>query len=418
MNDRSAPLGNIPQQTVKFYTLGCKVNQYETQLIREQMLCSGFRELADGAPADVYVINTCTVTRQADTDSFYLIRKASRDNSQARIIVTGCLAELDRDKILSIGRGNLIVKSRDCFAAQHGITYFKGRSRAFLKIQDGCNYVCSYCKVRLVRGKSRSREYTDVLSEVKTLIKNGYREIVLCGICLGAYGKDLTPRLSLAKLIAELEMLSRDFRIRLSSIEAGDINQELIATLKKSFCLCRHLHIPLQSGDNAILKRMNRQYTRESFLRLIRQLKALIPQIGISTDVMVGFPGETDANFENTLELVREIEPLRVHIFAYSPRQATAAANLKGAIAPGIIKSRVAALKKIARACWLNCCRRMIAEDCNVLIEQRILKSNLWQGYTDNYIRVRLRSKCDLKNRIVRVRLKKAQRDFVAATLA
>ena len=287
-------------KTVRFYTLGCKVNQYETQAIREQFQQASFEEIQNSQPAGVCVINTCTVTHRADSSSFYLIRRAVCENPDAQIIVTGCLTQFDSDRIARIPGVSLIVKNEDknriislldnqlatCYsllvpplhagaglATQSGITYFKNHSRAFLKIQDGCDYRCSYCKVRLVRGKSRSRTSSEIKEELAALVKKDYREIVLCGICLGSYGKDLIPQLSLTKLIGELETIDAAFRIRLSSIEAKDVTDELIHIMSDSDRLCRHLHIPVQSGDERILKMMNRQYSRDDYIKLIKHLK-------------------------------------------------------------------------------------------------------------------------------------------------
>ena len=243
-------------KTVKFYTLGCKVNQYETQAIREQFRKAGFSETENGIPASVCLINTCTVTHRADRDSLYVIRRAQSENPQAKIVVTGCMAQLDKKRIEGIEGVYSIVKNKDkyrlvsllrnlarCRAAQArnhcGISYFKNHSRAFLKIQDGCNYQCSYCRVRLARGRSESRPAHEIKPELRTLVRRGYKEIVLCGICLGSYGRDLVPKSSLSELLGESQAIEGDFRIRLSSIEAGDITDELLWRISGTERLCR-----------------------------------------------------------------------------------------------------------------------------------------------------------------------------------
>ncbi len=420
-------------KTVKFYTLGCKVNQYETQAIREQFQAAGFRELGDGLPASVCVINTCTVTHRADCSSLYLIRRAYRQNPGARIIVTGCLTQFDTDKIADIPGVSLIVKNKDkkriisllsnsavsCQPStvnQSGITYFKNHSRAFLKIQDGCDYHCSYCKVCLVRGKSSSRSPCEIKKEVAVLVGNDYLEIVFSGICLGSYGRDLVPKLSLANLIEELEKIKGNFRIRLSSIEINDITDELIHIMTSSNRLCRHLHIPVQSGNDQILKRMSRSYSSAQYIKLIQRLREFMPEIAITTDVMIGFPGETEENFKNTIELIKKIEPLRVHIFPYSKRLNTPAYNFEESVSIQQIKLRTAILKKITQALRLAYCQKCISKVYRVLVEGKVFGySDLWQGYTDNYIKVRVKSNLNLKNQIIRVKLRKMHRDFIQA---
>ena len=258
-------------QTIKFFTLGCKVNQYETQVIREKFIRSGFKELSDSQPADIYIINTCTVTQTADSKSRYFIHHAHRQNPQAKIIVTGCYTELDSDEIARIPGIAHIVKNKEKYSipellngynelnrhnAQNGIgiSNFSGHTRAFLKIQDGCNNSCAYCKVPLVRGASCSRQLDEIISEAGNLVKNGFKEIVLTGICLGSYGRDLKPKLNLVSVIAALEKIERLLRIRLSSIEAGDVNSDLIKKMVSSPKLCRHssacLHRTNSRTDN------------------------------------------------------------------------------------------------------------------------------------------------------------------------
>ncbi|MFH1678305.1 MAG: tRNA (N(6)-L-threonylcarbamoyladenosine(37)-C(2))-methylthiotransferase MtaB [Candidatus Omnitrophota bacterium] len=420
-------------RTIKFYTLGCKVNQYETQLIREQFHIAGFRELTNTLPAEICVINTCTVTHRADHSSLYLIRRIHRENPDARIVVTGCLAQFNAEEIARIPGVSLIVRnenksriisllensSKTQEAGKEGITYFQGHSRVFLKVQDGCNYCCSYCKVRMARGISISRPIDDIKEEVKALVGNGYLEIVICGICLGSYGKDLIPGLSLSRLVDELEGIKGAFRIRLSSIEPKDINEQLIGVLANSKRLCQHLHIPVQSGDDRILKRMNRPYLREWYIKIIEQIRGRIPDMAITTDVMIGFPGETEEKFRNTVDLIKKIKPLRVHIFPYSRRLNTPAYNFEGVRLSGDkIKSRAAGLEKVSRAMRSLYCQRFIARDADVLIEKLVSGyPDLWEGYTGNYIKVRVMSRQRLENRIIKAKLTKIYRDFVLADI-
>jgi len=405
-------------KTIKFYTLGCKVNQYDTQSIREKFLSSGYRESERNSKADTYLINTCTVTHRADSESFNLIRRAKKENPRARIIVTGCLTELDSASIKKIGVSS-IIKNRDKekISSINGISDFKAHARAFLKIQDGCDNHCSYCKVPLVRGRSRSRPLSEIIQEARRLVDKGFKEIVLTGICLGLYGKDLEPKSSLVKAIDALEKLDGLYRIRLSSIEAGDVSNALIKKMKVSKKLCRHLHIPIQSGDDSILKKMRRKYTSRGYLSLIRRIRKQIPGVAITTDVLVGFPQEEEFNFRNTLDLVKKISPLKVHIFPYSKREGTAVVrNLKNEVAPEAVKERMVLLKSLADRCSLRYKNEFLGRKLDVLIEGRSKGDmHFYEGYTDNYIKVLIRSNRDLKNQIISVRLKKIQDSSIFA---
>jgi threonylcarbamoyladenosine tRNA methylthiotransferase MtaB len=426
----------INPSTVKFYTLGCKVNQYDTQRIRERFIQLGFKELEDSQPADICFINTCTVTQKADADSLNIIRRAKRDNPKSKIIVSGCLAELDEERIKKAATESLIVKNKHKEnilgllsskfdlkelnghrgRTNRGISDFKGHARAFLKIQDGCINLCSYCKVPLVRGISRSKPLKGIINEAKNLVKKGFKEIVLCGICLGAYGRDLKPRMNLVDCLKEIEKIPGEFRIRLSSLEAADVSGELINKMAQSKKLCRHLHIPIQSGDNTILKMMNRKYCSDSYLELIKTIKEQIPGIGITTDVLVGFPGEDEIKFKHTLKLIQDITPLKVHIFPYSKREGTAASRLNNGVDFLTIKKRIERLKIISDTCATLYKRQFLNSIMDVLIEDRAKENpDFWQGFTDNYVKVRLKSERDLKNQVVPLRLKKLEKDYILA---
>ena len=267
-----------------------------------------------------------------------------------------------------------------------------------------------------MRGKSQSYAPSEIKKQTATLIRNGYLEIVLSGICLGSYGMDLIPKFNLAKLIQELEGIQGYFRIRLSSIEVNDITDELLHIMRKSKRLCRHLHIPVQSGDQQLLRRMNRAYSPERFIQLIQRIRGYMPEIAITTDVMVGFPGETQESFKNTVELIKKINPLRVHIFPYSRRLNTPAYNLGESISESEIKLRIANLNRVTRVARLAYCRRFISRVSEVLVERKVTgSSDLWEGYTDNYIKVRVKSDVELKNQIIQVRLRRIYKDFVLA---
>ncbi len=415
-------------QTVRFFTLGCKANQYDTQLIREGLLCAGLKEAQRTAAPDIYVINTCTVTRNADRDSLQLIRRARRENPAARIVVTGCLAEKDAAAIAASGKRLILVRNKDKqripsllgygSSGISGISTFAGHTRAFLKIQDGCDNFCSYCKVPFVRGRSRSKDICSIVKEARALAANGFREIVLCGICLGAYGRDLPGRTRLVQVIDALEEIGGILRIRLSSIEFSDVTAALIRRLGSKGKLCRHLHIPLQSGDDRVLAQMRRNYRSADYIRLVKKLKTDVPGIAITTDVMVGFPGEKEENFRNTLKTVAATEPLKVHIFPYSVRPGTLASRkFPEALDPGLVRERAGRLKTLAEKLSREYRGRFLGRTLQVLFEERSrARSGYWEGHTDNYIRVALKCRADIANTLVRVRLNKLENTVMLGT--
>jgi len=313
--------GDVMSQKVKFSTLGCRLNQYETQAVREQFLGAGYVETRDAKEADVFVLNTCTVTKESDRQSRYKIRKFHRTNPSAKIVVTGCYVERNRDDIereegvtltvLNREKSDLLNLLDSCTSLSFmrpepppkrrftplSISKFEGRTRAYVKIQDGCNHACSFCKVVLVRGPSRSRSTEDVVRETERLCESGNLEVVLTGIQLGAYGYDIKKRQMLSDLINEMSEVPGLKRIRLSSIEPTDVSDPLIEVMATNRKVCNHLHIPLQSGSDAILSRMNRRYKRDFYIDLIAKIRRQVPDFVLTTDVMVGFSSETDERF-------------------------------------------------------------------------------------------------------------------------
>lgn len=397
--------------TIKFRTLGCKVNQYDTQSIRERFLGNGFKEAKKNEKAGTYLINTCTVTSSADQKSLGIIRSCIRENPKAKIIITGCMVRDDSWALAKI-KGISLIISRSFFS--EGVTDFSGHTRAFLKIQDGCDNFCSYCKVPLVRGRSRSRSLAEVIKEGEALASKGFKEIVLTGICLGAYGRDLVPKMDLVNIISKLEEIPGILRIRLSSIEAGDVSDDLIDKISKSGKLCPHLHIPIQSGDDQVLKLMKRRYSRKFYLGLISRIKKKIPFVSITTDCLIGFPQESEKSFQNTVSLVRKIAPLKVHIFPYSARKGTSACQFKGINSGDLIQDRCRKLKEVSDEASLSYKKFFLKKTLDVLIEGKAKEfPDYWQGYTGNYIRVLLKSNNNLKNRIISVKLRRIRDDFV-----
>jgi len=385
-------------KTFKIYTLGCKVNQYDSQAIREQLERLGFEELNNGKKADYCIINTCTVTRNADRESRYLIRLAKRRNPFAKIVVTGCYAHSNAREIQRLNNADLILdndqKQKIAYFISEDkiiknskpfeISDFKSHTRAFVKIQDGCNNFCSFCKVPYVRGRSRSRDFSSIIDEIKRLSSKGYKEIVLTGICLGDYGKDFEKNIDLVDLIEEIEKNEDIVRIRLSSIEAKDVSDKLIKKMKISKKLCPHLHIPFQSGDNKILKLMNRRDTKENYIRLIGKLKKNIRDLAITADIMFGFPGEDERSFSNTLDLLKKVKPSKVHIFTFQPRDKTPLANCQDSIPGKILKQRYERLRALSDELGLKFRRRFLNKRMEILFEDK--KNGFWRGYSKNFL--------------------------------
>ena len=400
---------NKSDLTVKFFTLGCKANQYDTQSIRERFLSKGFQEAKGCRQPDYFLVNTCTVTSGADQKSRNIIRRCIQATPRAQVIVTGCLVEKDWSQLKKIKGISLIVK-KSFFPEK--ISSFSQHTRAFLKIQDGCSNFCTYCKVALVRGRERSKKLKQILQEARQLVACGYKEIVLTGICLGAYGRSSGVKVTLVDVVTSLEKIKGLSRIRLSSIEVGDVSSELIKYMQRSKKLCRHLHIPIQSGDNHILKLMNRKYSREKYENLIARLKANIPGISVTTDCLIGFPGETEDSFQNTVDLVKKIMPLKVHIFPYSIRPHTAAAKFKGLVNPKTIRLRCNQLAQVAKECRKKFMQESLGRNTRVLIEDQV-KGNPYflEGLTENYLKIRLPFRPNLKNVIVQAELKSIRKD-------
>ena len=414
---------------IKFITLGCKVNQYETEAMREAVLARGLRE-SDEGPSEFVVINTCTVTEGADRENRYWIRRARRENPFAKIVVTGCWVQRNRKEVEALpdvdlvlaneekpdlaghifeGCGTSEVQSRPVHSRQEysalQISGFRGHARAFVKIQDGCNHACSFCKVVLVRGRSRSRQVSEIVAEAERLRDSGFREIVLTGIQLGAYGVDLEPHENLVSVLERLSEIPGIERVRLSSIEPTDVKPDLVRAMKEIPKVCPQLHIPLQSGDDEILRRMNRRYGRNFYLDLARSLRRDIPDFCLSMDVMAGFPGEEDHHFQNTLTLLQETRPIRVHAFPYSRREGTRASRFEGDVPGPVIRERMARLLAFSKAVAAEEKRNFVGQCLPVLVEEKSSDKGLYQGHTSNYLKVYFEGSEDSIGKTVPVRL-------------
>lgn len=423
---------------VRFITLGCKVNQYETQAMRESFGREGIEEVKEG-PSDFVVINTCTVTETADRENRYWVRRVRRENPDTKILVTGCWAERDRKEVEALPgvdfifanhekpkiarcllegcgspeiqeeMGSVPLRPRQAYAPLQ-ISNFQGHARAFVKIQDGCNHACSFCKVVMVRGRSRSRPVGEVVEEAGRLGDAGYREIVLTGIQLGAYGHDLEEGTDLISVLETLDSLSEIERIRLSSIEPTDVMPDLIEAMRELVKVCPQLHIPLQSGDSEILKGMNRRYNREFYRDLIVRLREAIPDFCLSMDVMAGFPGEGESHFQNTLSLIQETRPIRVHAFPYSRRQGTRAARLEDLPEPEV-RDRMNRLIAFSNGVTQKERQRFVGRQFPVLVEKKSVRGTLYQGHTAHYLKVYLQASPEVIGKTVPVRLVQAAGD-------
>jgi len=371
-------------------TFGCKVNQYESQVIRERLLASGCREDSDSP--HLVVINSCAVTARAEAKTRKEIRQWLRRVPGSRILLVGCgltYSELQNRSLWEIvppaRRGKLPDDiHRD---GPWLITFFADHSRAFVKVQDGCDAFCSYCIIPYLRGGPVSRSLNEIVREISGLVQNGYREIVLTGINMGTYGKDLPGcRVNLVILLENILKLKGPFRVRLSSIEPKEISLSLIRLIADEAMICPHLHIPLQSGSDEILRKMNRNYTSGEYIDVIRTLRESSPDISISTDCLVGFPGEEEEDFQASCRMVREIGFSKVHIFPYSRRDGTVASGYPG-VNQEIIRLRVDLLKKISEKTAHEFRRRFVGREVEVIIEKK-QRNGLYSGLDHHYNRV------------------------------
>ena len=386
---------------IAFTTLGCKINQYETDAMRTAAAAEGNDIVPFESEADVYIINTCSVTAKSDYQCRQTIRAAVHRREGAKVIVTGCYAETRPQEIRSIpgvslvlGNGEKANITRYVSDRSHAIAVgpadqssVRERTRGVLKIQDGCDNHCSYCIVPLARGGSRSVPHDEVLKQFVRLIDAGCPEVVLSGIHIGRYGYDLSPRTSLTSLIADLLARRKQARIRLSSIEPKEITSDMVDLIGQG--MCRHLHIPLQSGDDMILRSMNRDYTAAFYHHLVETIAQKVPGAAIGADVIVGFPGEDDSAFQNTFKMIEELPLTHLHVFSYSPRPGTAAAGMKGQVSNTVKKQRSEALRNLGARKNLEFRHRFQGRILNVVFEGSSLPDEgTGSGLTDNYIRV------------------------------
>ncbi len=421
---------------MKFYlqSVGCRLNQSEIETMARQLLAAGHQLVDKPSQADSAIINTCAVTNQAARDSRVIHRKIRRVNQDADVYITGCYATIaaekiktndPRDHLISNELKENLVQLIDADSTSKIEQYDKepilrdflnssfGRTRAFVKVQDGCDNRCTFCITTIARGQGRSRTLGEVVSEIQALADAGYNEAVLTGVHLGSYGRDLDDGTDLKALVTTLLDDTDILRLRLSSLEPWDLAPDFFDLWRDSRLL-PHLHMPLQSGSDRILRRMARRTSRSSFLHLVKSARQAIPDLSVTTDIITGFPGETEFDFDASLEYVSQIGCSRLHVFSYSKRPGTAAAAMSGHMPGNIIKERTHRMIKLGKQLSLTFHKGFGGKRRNVLWEQPTGGNNRgidWIGYTDNYIRVRTTTKADLSNRISQTWLDSSEAD-------
>ena len=419
-------------EKVAFHTLGCKVNQYETEAMEEMFKRENYEVVNSQDLADIYVINTCTVTNLSDRKSRQFISRAKKINKDAIIAVVGCYSQVSPEEVFGIEDVDVVIGTTDrdrivelCEKAKNGqekinivrniktqkefetinIDDIKSKTRAYIKIQDGCNQFCSYCIIPYARGPIRSRQPDDIIIETKKLAEVGFKEVVLTGIHVASYGKD-KEGIPLATLLEEVSKVDGIERIRLSSIEPTLITKEFMETIISTGKVCDHFHLSLQSGSDSVLKRMNRKYTTTEYKEIVKLIREFMPKAGITTDIIVGFPGETDGEFEETCAFVKDIGFSRIHVFKYSPRKGTPAAESKEQINGNIKIDRSERLIELGDELMNEFHSKFIGSTLSVLLEEETNEEDDFiEGYTTNYIRVKTHKKEDLIGKIVDIKI-------------
>jgi threonylcarbamoyladenosine tRNA methylthiotransferase MtaB len=439
--------GGVVSTRVAITTLGCKVNAYDSASIGERLRAAGCELVPLDAPADVVIVNSCTVTDAADAESRQLARRARRQNPAARVILTGCYAQTKPDEaareraidhVVGLNRLDALVEAVTAVVprigrvdvgdvrkaprvATFGARSFPGQTRAFLKVQEGCDLFCTFCIVPMARGRSRSLSPREVLDEVRALADAGFEEVVLTGIHLGGYGEDLEPRVDLVWLLAALVEQDVMPRIRLSSIDPHEIGEGLVRLMAASETVCPHLHVPLQAADDDVLRRMRRRYDTALAAERLAMVRELLPDAAIGTDVIAGFPGEDDAAFERTLAFVADSPITYAHVFPYSVRTGTTAAKLDGHLPPAVVRERAGRLRALTAAKRTAFAAGFDGAPAEVLVETtRDRRSGRLRGYTRNYLRVELDGPDAwmARRRSVRLRVRGGRLDAVAERTA
>ncbi|GAA0763627.1 Threonylcarbamoyladenosine tRNA methylthiotransferase MtaB [bioreactor metagenome] len=431
---------------VAFSTLGCRVNVYESEAMAEKFIREGYEVVDASEAADVYVINTCTVTNMGDKKSRQIISRARRLNENSIIAVVGCYSQIAPKEVSEIpgvdvvlgtrNKGDVVYyvnKAKDEGKSQvHvegvlknkkfeelNIEEYQDKTRAFLKIQDGCNRFCTYCIIPYSRGSVCSKDPKKVLEEVNKLAEHGFKEIILSGIHTASYGLDLEGNVNLIDIIEEIEKVEGIERIRIGSIEPAFFTPEVIEKIKKFKKLCPHFHLSLQSGCDSTLKRMNRRYTAQEYADSVELLRETMPDVSITTDVIVGFPGETEEEFNETYEFLKNIKLTKTHVFKYSPRKGTKASDMQDQIDGSIKEKRSKLLIELSNKNEKEFIEKFIGTEMDVLIETEAKgQEGMYEGYTRNYIKVQVPCSCaDVTGKIVDIEITKVENEYGIAKL-
>ncbi|PRR77245.1 Threonylcarbamoyladenosine tRNA methylthiotransferase MtaB [Clostridium liquoris] len=430
---------------VAFTTLGCRVNQYETEAMTEKFIKQGYEVVHFDEYADVYVINTCTVTNMGDKKSRQMIGRARRTNQQAVIAVAGCYSQIAPKKVAKIpgvdvvigtrNKGEIVQLVEECIKGKKqivsvkdvlrnnvfeelNIQEYQDKTRAFLKIQDGCNSFCSYCAIPFARGAVCSKTPEKIIEEVNRLASHGFKEIILSGILISSYGVDLEGNWNLMRVLEKVDKIDGIERVRIGSVSPKFFTEDVIIRISKLKKICPHFHISLQSGCNETLKRMNRHYTTDEYNNVVESLRNNIKDVSITTDVIVGFPGETEEEFNTTYKFLEKIKLSKMHIFKYSPREGTKAAEMKEQI-DGNVKdersNKLIELNKILEKEFMN---KFIHRRLKVLYEEKVKgKEGFYEGYTPNYIKVMSNSKTNIEGEILETEILDVEEEHSLGTL-
>ena len=428
------------QKTVSFYTLGCKVNQYESNAMAQKFANSGYKVVHEGEKADISIVNTCTVTNMADRKSRQLLRKIKKMNPYAVVVAVGCYVQVAKEKVEAIPEIDLVLgnnekqdiieyvekyikeqnKLNEVTDVMHqkefvdlGIIIYTEQTRAVIKIQDGCDRFCSYCIIPYARGRVRSRKPEKIIEEVKKIVSNGLNEIVITGIHVASYGKDFKEDYKLIDLLEDLNKIGDLKRIRLSSIEPMIITDRFVKRLSKLEKICHHFHLSLQSGCDETLKRMNRRYTTAEFVQVVERLRKTYKDVSLTTDIIVGFPGENDEEFEKTYEFLKKIKFYKMHVFKYSQREGTKAAVMPEQIDGKVKEERSQRLIELSNQNQKDYNMKYIGKDLEVLFEER--EGKYYKGHTANYIMVKYKTDEELENCLKVVKVVGQNEDYLIA---
>ena len=424
-------------KTVAFITLGCKVNQYETNAMTQQFIEKGYEVVDHIKKADIYIVNTCTVTNMSDRKSRQMLRRVKELNKEGIVVACGCYAQVAKEELEKIEEINLVlgnnekkniveyvetyihhqtlneiedVMNQKEFVEFGDIT-FTEKTRAVIKIQDGCDRFCSYCIIPYARGRVRSRKPEHILSEIQKIAKEGIKEVVITGIHIASYGKDFKQEYRLIDLLEEMNEIEGIERIRLGSIEPLLITEEFVSRLEKLSKICHQFHLSLQSGCDETLKRMNRRYTTEQFRKITKLLRKTFEDAILTTDIIVGFPGESEEEFERTYAFLSEIKFYKMHVFKYSPRKGTKATTMPNQIDGNQKEERSRRLIELSKKKKKAYNEQYIGKEVEVLFEEE--KNGMWQGHTKNYILAHYKTEENMENKIIKLKCEKAEQEYI-----